>query len=146
MACVGGRERCDVLAVAHDGDAVGDALEFVHLVRDVDDADAVRLELVDDGEEVRRSRRSFRAAVGSSMMRTRELEGQGLGDFDQLLRATVMWPTSAAGSILRCMRLKIAAASAFIFFSSTNMPKPRRGSRPMKMFCAAVRWFIRLSS
>jgi hypothetical protein len=37
-----------VLAVAHHGDAVGDALHLVHLVGDVDDADAVRLQLLDD--------------------------------------------------------------------------------------------------
>ena len=38
-----GRHRVDVAAVAHHGDAVGDPLQFVHLVRDVDDADAVAL-------------------------------------------------------------------------------------------------------
>lgn len=33
-----GDQRADVLAVAHDRNAVGDALDLVHAVRDVDDA------------------------------------------------------------------------------------------------------------
>ena len=45
-------ERVDILAVAHDGDAVGDALELIHAVRDVDDADAGLLELADEDEQI----------------------------------------------------------------------------------------------
>jgi len=39
-----------------------------------------------------------------------------------------------------------AAAAAFCLASSTNQPNTRRGSRPTKMFWAAVMWFIRNSS
>ncbi len=39
-------------AVAHHGDAVGDLLQLVHPVRDVDDAHAVAAQLADDAEQV----------------------------------------------------------------------------------------------
>ena len=45
------RQGGDVLAVAHDGDVVGEPHDFFHAVRDVDDRLARRLEAGDDGEE-----------------------------------------------------------------------------------------------
>ena len=80
----GGRHGADVLAVAHDGDAVRDLLQLVHLVRDVDDADALGLELADDPEQLgdlgivqRRGRLVHDQDLG--------LERQGLGDLHHLL-------------------------------------------------------------
>ena len=48
----GGRDRADIFAVAHDSDAVRDFLQLVHLVGDIDDADALGFELADDGEQL----------------------------------------------------------------------------------------------
>ena len=48
IGVVVGRHGVDVFAVAHHRHAVGDALQLVHLVRDVDDADALGLEPADD--------------------------------------------------------------------------------------------------
>ena len=39
-------------AISHDGDVIGDAEDFFHLVADVNDAAAFGLEHVDDPEEV----------------------------------------------------------------------------------------------
>ena len=47
-----GRTRGDPLAVAHDGDVVGDAQNLVHLVGDVDDAHAPGRQLFNDLKEV----------------------------------------------------------------------------------------------
>ena len=41
----------DVLAVPHDGDFVGDHLDLIHLVADVDQGDALALQLIHDAEE-----------------------------------------------------------------------------------------------
>ena len=41
----------DVLAIAHDGDLVGDAQNLVHLVADVDDADALIPQIPNDAEQ-----------------------------------------------------------------------------------------------
>ena len=79
-----GRHRVDVLAVAHHGYAVGDSLELVHLVRDVDDADPVAFELADDAEEVI----DFRVVQRRGGLIHDEhpgFERQGLGDFHHLL-------------------------------------------------------------
>ena len=45
------REAADVAAVTHDGHAVCDAEDLVHLVRDVDDRNVFFLELVNDTEQ-----------------------------------------------------------------------------------------------
>ena len=73
-----------MLAVAQDGDAVGEREGLVQVVADEDDGDAVLLELAHDLEEVVDLAR-LRAAVGSSMMMTSRLVEQGLGDLDHLL-------------------------------------------------------------
>ena len=46
-----GLPGADVLAVAHDRDFVADAKNFIHLVADVDDGDALGAQLVHDGEQ-----------------------------------------------------------------------------------------------
>ena len=46
-----GLPRADVFAVAHDGDLVGDAQDFFHLVTDVNDAYAVGLQVGDDAKQ-----------------------------------------------------------------------------------------------
>ena len=80
----GGGKRFDGLAVAHHRHAVGDALHLVHLVGDVDDADAMGLQVLDDGEQMfdlglieRR-----RGLVHHQHFR---VEREGLGDLDKLL-------------------------------------------------------------
>ena len=52
------RQGGDVFAVAHHGDGVGEAHDFFHAVRDVDDGFPRRFEAGDDGEE------DFRFGVG----------------------------------------------------------------------------------
>ena len=47
-----GRLRCDMLAVAHDGDFIGDALDLRHFMRNVDDAETAVAEHVDDAEQM----------------------------------------------------------------------------------------------
>ena len=47
-----GRARGHPLAVAHDGDVIGDAQNLVHLVGDVDDAHAPGRQLFNDLKEV----------------------------------------------------------------------------------------------
>ena len=79
-----GRHGVDVPAVAHHGYAVGNSLELVHLVRDVDDADSVALELADDAEEIV----DFRIVQrGGGLIHDEHpgFERQGLGDFHHLL-------------------------------------------------------------
>ena len=46
------RRGDDVLAVAQDGRAVGDARDLVHAVRDVDDRDALGFERAKEGEQL----------------------------------------------------------------------------------------------
>ena len=79
-----GGHGVDIFAVAHDRHAVGDALQLVHLVRDVDDADALRLEPANDREEL--------VDLGVVQRRGRLVHdqharavGQRLGDLDHLL-------------------------------------------------------------
>ncbi len=48
----GSRNGRDVLAVAHDRDAIRDLPQLIHLVRDVNNADAMRLQLADDAEQI----------------------------------------------------------------------------------------------
>ena len=86
------------------------------------------------------------AAVGSSMISTRESNDSAFAISTICCFATVSRPTGVRGSRSSRIRAKIAAASRFSLSSSTNTPKRPRGSRPMKMFCATLRWFIRFSS
>ena len=82
--CVGSRKRVDGLAVAHNGDTVGDGLHLIHLMGDVNDADVMRLQVSDDVEHVLNlgfvERRS--GLVHHEHLR---VEGQGFGDLNQLL-------------------------------------------------------------
>ena len=50
-------ERADGLAVAQHGDAVADAEDLVHLVRDVDDGDAALFQLARSGRRAAPRRR-----------------------------------------------------------------------------------------
>src|SRR4051812_43729968 len=43
--------RADGLSIAQDGDAVAEAEDLVHFMRDVDDRDAAVLEVADEPEE-----------------------------------------------------------------------------------------------
>ena len=82
---LGGVHRVHVLAVAHDRDPVGDLLEFVHAVGDVDNAHARGLEPPDKGEEVF----DFGGGQGGGRLihdeDFRVVVGEGLGDFHHLL-------------------------------------------------------------
>ena len=73
----------DVLAVTHDGDFIADAKNFVHLVADVDDGNALGAQLIDDGEQ------RFDLGCGqrgSGLVQNQHLavRRNGLGDLDQL--------------------------------------------------------------
>ena len=73
----------DVLAVTHDGDFVGNPEDFVHLVRDVDDGNAVGLQILDD------SKQCFHlvgSQGGGGLVQNQNLTvgGDGLGDFHGL--------------------------------------------------------------
>ena len=88
---------------------------------------------------------SLRAAVGSSMIRTLELNESALAISSSCWEATVSFPTWMRGSILTPSLSRSSAASLLSFLWSRR-PPGSRGSRPMNMFCAAVRWFIRKNS
>ncbi|WP_437949200.1 hypothetical protein WME98_53010 [Sorangium sp. So ce296] len=60
MRRLGPREVADVPAVAQHGDAVGEAQHVVHAVGDVEDADPLGAELLDDREELPRLGRGER--------------------------------------------------------------------------------------
>ena len=80
----GGRNSADIFAIAHDRHAVRDALDLIHLVRDVDDADALGLEPVDD----RKQFGDFGVVKGCGRLIHDEnpaAVGQRLGNFDHLL-------------------------------------------------------------
>ena len=79
-------QRLDGLAVADDGDVVGDAVDLVELVRDQDRGDALPLELEQQVEQ--RLAVLFREA-GRRLVEDQELDflAQRLGDLDQLLLA-----------------------------------------------------------
>ena len=73
----------DVLAIAHDGDFVGDDLDLVHLMADVDQCDAQSLQLPHDAEQ------GFHFVCGqggSGLVQDQHLAvcGNGLGDFHHL--------------------------------------------------------------
>ena len=76
--------RGHVLAVAKDGDPVGERESLVQAVADVDDADAVLLELADDLEEVVDLAQAQR---GGGLVHDDDvrLVQEGLGDLDHLL-------------------------------------------------------------
>ena len=79
-----GVARRHIAAVAQHRDAVADPADLLHAVGDVDDADAVRLDLVDQGEEL------LGLAVGERGGRLvedehREVGAERLGDLDHLL-------------------------------------------------------------
>ncbi len=81
----------------------------------------------------------FSAAVGSSMMSTRESKDSALAISTICCLATVSSPTGVRGSSRRFMRSNMRCVSARMASSSMNRPRRPRGSRPMKMFCAALR-------
>ena len=78
-----GLPGADVLAVAHDRDFVADAKNFVHLVADVDDGDALGAQLVHDGEQRLDLGRRQR---GGRLVEDQYLAvcGDRLGDLNQL--------------------------------------------------------------
>ena len=65
------RERIDVLAVAQDADVVAQVKDFVKTVRDIDDRDAFRAQLLDDAEH------DFQLTVGQNGRRL--IHDQNLG-------------------------------------------------------------------
>ena len=71
------------LAVTHDGDVVGDPLDFCHLVGDVDNAHALVTEHVDDPEQVLHF---FLGQRGGGLVEHQHLGvvGDGLGDLHHL--------------------------------------------------------------
>ena len=80
----GARARRDGLAVAQHGDAIGDGKDLLEAVRDVDDADAVRLEQRDDAEQ------ALDLALGQRRRRLvhdddLRVGADRLGDLDDLL-------------------------------------------------------------
>ena len=137
---LGGVHRADVLAVAHDGDAVGDLLELAHAVRYVDDAHAARLQIADEAEQL------LDLAFGQRRGRlvhdeyARVVVGEGLGDLHHLLAR----PRSACrrwwwGSMSMERLGKSSAAIWFCLRLLSSMPFI--GSRPMKMFSATRQVF-----
>ena len=73
----------DVLTVTHDGDFIADAKNFVHLMADIDDRNALGTQLIDDGEQ------RFDLGCGQrggGLVQDQHLavSRDGLGDFDQL--------------------------------------------------------------
>ncbi len=87
---------------------------------------------------------SVRAAVGSSMIRTSGLYENALAISTICCWATARLETRARGS--RWMWSSSNSSSALRFSAFSLRTNPRRGSRPMKMFWATVRWPARLSS
>ena len=80
---VGDVPLADVVAVTHDGDFVGDDLDLVHLMADVDQSDALLLQLVHDAEQ----RLDFvRGQRGGRLVQDQHLAvcGDGLCDFHHL--------------------------------------------------------------
>ncbi len=73
----------DPLAVPHDGDVVRDAQNFVHLVGDIDDADALFRQPLHDAEQVLHL--VFRQG-GGGLVQHQDLRvvGDGLGDLHHL--------------------------------------------------------------
>ena len=143
---VGRRHRVDVAPVAHDRDPVGDLLAArpsgarcrrspTPRAREVADDPE---QLVDLGVVQRRGRLVHDQHVGVERQRLGDLDHLLLGDGESRRPASV---GRAAGASARTAR----AACALSASSSRRKPH-RRGSRPMKMFCATVRWGIRLSS
>ena len=87
---------------------------------------------------------SVSAAEGSSKMMTLALWEMALAISHICCLPTVRLPIFSVGSILMPSCSKSFLDSSFIFASS--MMPPFMNSRPMKMFCATVRWFIMFSS
>ena len=76
------------------------------------------------------------------MISTDELNDIALAISNSCWAATVSRPTCIRGSMSTPSRSKSSLAFLFISASLMNAP-PDFDSRPMKMFWAAVRWFIR---
>ena len=86
--------RRDDVAVAHDGDLVGDLEDLLEVVRDVDDADAVvaqpsdvREEALDLGRAERRGRLVEDDELGARRQRAGDLDGLLLGHAELARRA-----------------------------------------------------------
>ena len=115
-------------------DAVGDLHDLVEAVRDVDDAHALRAQVLDDRRAAARSRRGQRAGrlVHDDDAR---VERQRLGDLDHLLLRDRQ--LGAAACAARCPApgaRGTAALSAFIVarsMSCSGRPRSARGPRKM---------------
>ena len=73
-------------AVSQDGHVVADAQNLLESVRDIDDGDALRLEIADDAEQdfhLRGAERGRRLVHDQDI----DLGGEGFGDLDDLLLA-----------------------------------------------------------
>ena len=86
LGAVLGDERADIAAVAHDGDAVGDHLDLIHAVRDVNDAQLLVAQIADDLEQLLDLRLG---QCGRGLVEDDDLGlvGDGLGDLAHLLLA-----------------------------------------------------------
>ena len=84
LGAVLGDQRADIAAVAHDGDAVGDDLDLVHTVRDINDAQLLIAQVADDLEQLLDLRLRQRRG-GLVKDDDLGLVGNGLGDLAHLL-------------------------------------------------------------
>ena len=124
------RRDGDGAAVAHDGDAVADLVEFVELVADEDHGNAFGLQLADRAQQhgnfrlVERGCRLVHDHQPASKETARAI-------------ATICWmavenrSSGSRTSTFTSKRARSAAASAFILAQSSR-PKDRLGSRPKK--------------
>ena len=78
------RKRANVCAIAQHHDAIGDLFNFIQAVRNVDDGDALRTQIVDDFKQARRfCERQTRGRLIHDQ--DAGVEREGFGDFDHLL-------------------------------------------------------------
>ena len=95
-----------MLAVAQDGDAVGDQQRLLQRVRDEDDRDAARLQLARPGRRSTSSPRASALAVGSSKMMTWALCSTARAISTICFLAGAERPTVAVGSTSKLQRLQ----------------------------------------
>ena len=101
------RASRSILPSRNDRDAVGDARQFFHAMRDVHDATPWRLSNAAINANKPSISRSLNAAVGSSI--TMNAPGaEGFGDFDELLLATDRCGRTSSGRRDRVRRAPLA--------------------------------------
>ena len=93
----GRRAPDDQRPVAHDDDLVGDALDLVELVRDVDDGDRLPPASARSGRRGGSASEGVSVAVGSSMISRRALRESALAISTSCFSATIRWRTGVSG-------------------------------------------------